>query len=120
MQANRRKNVRYKVAVTAELELADETWTAETRDISAGGVSLILDREIKEGEKISVTLILTQDGIEDAREEPFQATAEVMWTAPTDAGPWIAGFRWNELGQAQTRQLERFLKAAQPAEEKTD
>jgi len=116
VQPNRRQNIRYKVTVTAELLLGNETLTAETRDISVGGISLMLDREIKEGDSVVVTLILTQDGIEDAREKPFQTKAVVIWSAPTDAGTWIAGLRFGTLGQAQTRQLERFLKAAQTAE----
>jgi c-di-GMP-binding flagellar brake protein YcgR len=99
------------VAVTVEVDITDDTWVGETRDVSAEGVSLVLDREVNEGEKVGVTLILTQDGIEDAKEEPFQSQAEVVWSAPTAAGPWMAGLRFKKLGERQVHQLERFLKA---------
>lgn len=111
VQTNRRKSIRYRAAVIAEIDITDDTWVGETRDVSVDGASIVLDREIKEGEKVGVTLILTQDGIADAREEPFQTQADVIWSAPTDAGPWIAGLRFKNLGQRQSRQLERFLKA---------
>jgi c-di-GMP-binding flagellar brake protein YcgR len=108
---NRRRSIRYRVAVTIEVDITDDTWVGETRDISAEGVSLVLDREVNEGEIVGVTLIVTQDGIEDAKEEPFQSQAEVVWSAPTAAGPWMAGLRFRRLGEHQARQLERFLKA---------
>jgi c-di-GMP-binding flagellar brake protein YcgR len=117
VQPNRRKSARHLVAVTAEIDIADDTWVCETRDISAGGVSLALDHGLKEGENVELTLILTQDGIEDPQQEPFQARAEVIWSATNDSGKWIAGLRFLKLGQPQSRQLERFLKAFPRQEE---
>lgn len=108
---NRRKHRRYEAAVAAEVELDGETLEGETRDISIGGVSVLVDEPLDEGVNIAITLILTEDGIESAHEEAFTAKALVMWTAPTDQGGCLAGLRFSGLGAAETGRLNRFLAA---------
>ena len=113
---NRRAHVRFQVAVAAEIIRDGETLTAETRDISAGGVAVLLAQALPEGETIELMLILTQDGIEDASEEPFEARAHVMWSAPTEDGPTMIGLRFANLPPAQRQRLERFLVVVHGAE----
>lgn len=108
---NRRKFKRYEAAVAAEIELDGEVLEGETRDISTGGVSVLIDQPIDEGVSLSVTLILTEDGIESAQEDSFSASARVMWTAPTDQGACLAGLRFSGLDAAGTGRLNRFLAA---------
>lgn len=110
-QEGRRKYTRYPVEIAAELEIANEIWMCETHDISLGGLSIFVDCDIKENQKVNLTLILTQDGIEDAREQPFEAKAEIVWKKPSDKGAWIAGLRFVNLGDAKSRHLQRFLAA---------
>jgi c-di-GMP-binding flagellar brake protein YcgR len=104
---NRRQHIRYSVAVAAELMLEGDTCAGETRDISMGGVSVSVDREIKENSSVELALILTQDGIE----EPFETKADVMWNAPSDSGSWMIGLRFSGLGKAHADQLQRFIDA---------
>ena len=111
MPENRRKHIRYKVAVTAELAIDGDTYAAETRDISMGGVSICIDREIKENSSIELALLLTQDGIEDPDDEPFETEAQVIWNAPTDTGAWMVGLRFANLAQEHTNHLQRFITA---------
>ena len=111
MTENRRKHIRYNVAVAAELMLDGDTCAGETRDISMGGVSVAVDRKIKENSSIELALILTQDGIEDPDEEPFETKADVMWNAPSDSGAWMIGLRFSNLGKAHANQLQRFIDA---------
>jgi c-di-GMP-binding flagellar brake protein YcgR len=108
---NRRQHVRYNLAIAAEIALDDETLTAETRDISAGGVSVLLNRPLQEGSSISLALILMQDGIEDPSEEPFETQAGVMWAAPTEGGGAMMGLRFTKVAPDQRKRLERFLAA---------
>jgi c-di-GMP-binding flagellar brake protein YcgR len=108
---NRRKHVRFSLAIAAEIAIGDETLTAETRDISAGGVSVILSEPLAEGGTIALSLILTQDGIEDPREEPFETSASVMWSAPTENGDSMMGLRFAKVSPEQGKRLERFLAA---------
>lgn len=111
MPENRRKHIRYNVAVAAEVMLDGDTCSGETRDISIGGVSVSIDREIKEKSTVELALILTQDGIEDPDEEPFETKADVMWNAPSDSGSWMIGLRFADLGKANADQLQRFIDA---------
>jgi c-di-GMP-binding flagellar brake protein YcgR len=112
---NRRAHVRFRAAVAAEIIRGDETLTAETRDISAGGVAVLLPEPLREGSRVSLLLILTQDGIEDANEEPFEAAASVMWSAPTESGHVMVGLRFVNVAPTQRQRLERFLSALHSA-----
>ncbi|AKF03304.1 PilZ domain-containing protein [Sandaracinus amylolyticus] len=114
MSAENRKHRRYAVELAAEVEIRGETIVASTQNVSAGGVGLVVDREVKEGSELAVTLFLTQDGIEDPDESPFEAKAIVAWTAVQDAGTWIAGVRFAKVSAAQSAQLERFLGKLDP------
>jgi len=108
---NRRQHTRYSIAVQAEVTVDGDTCMGETRDISLGGVSVSIDREVAEKASVELALILTQDGIEDPDEEPFETEAAVMWNAPTDGGEWMLGLRFAGLGKEKTDHLQRFLAA---------
>ena len=83
----------------------------ETRDVSSGGAKVQLDDAIEEGSSVALTLILTEDGIEDPNEDPFETEATVMWAAPTDTGGAMVGLRFGEMAGEQGRRLTRFLGA---------
>lgn len=109
MSVENRKHERYAAALQAEVTLGFETLGAATENISAGGVALILDAPIDEGKQLDVTLILTQDGIEDPFEEPFDIRGVVAWCGPRDDGAHTVGLRFVQPSDAQRARLERFL-----------
>ena len=82
-----------------------------TRDISTGGIKVMLEATLEEGSALGVTLILTQDGIEDPNEDPFEVEAMVMWAAPTDEGGAMMGLRFSGVTPDQKARLTRFLAA---------
>ena len=84
---------------------------AETRDVSSGGVKVEIEGSVEEGSQIGLTLILTEDGIEDPNQDPFEGPATVMWTAPTDGGATMAGLRFGDLAADQSNRLTNFLAA---------
>jgi c-di-GMP-binding flagellar brake protein YcgR len=109
--ADKRGHVRYPVAVAAEIELDGEVFEGETRDISLGGVSVLVDEVLDEGTHLELTLMLIEDGIQSAVEEAITTRAEVMWTAPTDGGACMAGLRFGTLDPTLGQRLQRFLTA---------
>jgi c-di-GMP-binding flagellar brake protein YcgR len=106
---NRRKHTRFAVAIAAELELRGETLEAETHDVSEGGASVLLDKELPDGSSLTLTLILTQDGIEDPDQPPFVGPASVMWSATTDDGQTLHGLRFAQLSSEARARLAQFL-----------
>ena len=110
---NRRKHSRFAVAIAAELEAGGQTVEAETRDLSEGGVSVLIDGSLaeanKEGSTLTLTLILTQDGVEDPHQSPFVGPASVMWSAPTDSGQVLLGLRFAKLSADAQVRLREFL-----------
>jgi c-di-GMP-binding flagellar brake protein YcgR len=111
MSTEHRRHPRYSVEVAAEVTLGARTFAAATQNISEGGVALLLDQALEEGAEIRLALFLTQDGIEDPDEAPFEARAFVAWTAPSDDGTHVAGVRFGAVSAAQRKQLARFLAA---------
>jgi c-di-GMP-binding flagellar brake protein YcgR len=108
---NRRRHTRFGLALAAEVEIDGHTLSGETRDLSEGGVSVILERTVPEQSEIALTLILTEDGIEDADEDPFTTRASVIWAAPTDDGQCMLGLRFAAVAQPELARLKRFLAA---------
>ncbi len=111
MSSDKRVHRRYAVEVAAEVDVGADVLVASTMNVSNGGVGLSLDRPLEEGKTVGVMLFLTQDGIEDPDEEPFEAQAEVMWATEQEAGRYIAGVRFGTLDRSQEEQLQRFLVA---------
>jgi len=111
MSADKRTAQRYPVEVAAEVELDGQVLVAATQNISNGGVGLVLDRPLAEGTRLELMLFLTQDGIEDPDEEPFETPGTVRWAAEQEAGKHIAGVRFEAVDDAQRAQLERFVAA---------
>jgi c-di-GMP-binding flagellar brake protein YcgR len=111
MDDNRRKYARFDVALAAEVEVSGDTVTGETRDLSEGGVAVILGGPLQEGGAVHLALILTQDGIEDANEEPFETRATVVWAAPTEDGRAMMGLRFSQVAASEALRLKRFLNA---------
>ncbi len=111
MTVDHRQHHRYPVEVAAEVTLGSRTLVASTQNISEGGVGLLVDEPLREGAQLALTLFLTQDGIEDPDEEPFETRAQVAWAAPQDEGMHVAGVRFEGLSGAQRAQLARFLAA---------
>lgn len=108
---NRRNYARYPVAVAAEIEIDGVVCEGETRDISMGGVSVLVDEPLEEHAHVALTLLLIEDGIESAIEEAVTTAAEVMWIAPTDDGACMAGLRFGKLDATDSQRLQRFLTA---------
>ena len=112
---NRRKHSRYAVAIGAEIDAGGAAFEGETRDLSEGGVSVLLPEQaatepgLAEGKSVTLTLILTQDGVEDPEETPFARQASVMWSAPTDDGRFQLGLRFTALSADARGRLQRFL-----------
>jgi c-di-GMP-binding flagellar brake protein YcgR len=88
-----------------------ETMVASTLDLSASGVGLVVDRAIMKDRMVTLVLFLTQDGIEDPDEEPFESKAKVMWLKKRDDGKFAVGVELSALAPAQKTRLERFLAA---------
>jgi c-di-GMP-binding flagellar brake protein YcgR len=114
LSVDARRHPRFPVELAAEVDVRGETVVASTQNLSRGGVRLVVDREMQEGAEIAVTLFLTQDGIEDPDETPFEAKAVVAWAAVQDAGTWIAGVRFEQVTPEQEKLLERFLTRLDP------
>lgn len=108
---NRRVHDRFNAEVAAEVEVDGDVYEGETRDVSTGGVRVLLNAAIEEGSAVLLTLILTEDGIEDPDEDPFEAEATVMWAAPSDTGGAMLGLRFGDVAGEQAKRLSRFLAA---------
>ncbi len=111
MSAEKRTATRYTVEVAAEVDVDGQVLVAAAENISVGGAGLVLDRPVAEGTQLGVMLFLTQDGIEDPDEEPFEAQATIRWAVEKDGGRHVVGVRFEAVNAAQQAQLQRFVAA---------
>ena len=112
MSDNRRKDPRYDLSITAEVQVGEDLLEGQTKNMSASGVSVEVDQELEDGVQVSLTLLLTQGGIEDPNTDPLDVAATVMWCAPKEDGGAVAGLRFEELNQAQKERLAALLESA--------
>ena len=107
----RRGRLRHRVEVSCELTVLGEVAHAETRNLSTGGASVTLFREVRVDDVVTVCLFLTQDGIEDPECDPFECTASVRWTQPAGKALTV-GLQFLAPSEEQRQLLRDFLAAA--------
>ena len=112
---NRRKHQRFRAAVAAEIEIDGELYEGETRDLSSAGASLLLRAPLVEGMQISLTLFLTEDGIEAPDEDALVLQAQVMWVSEPKRGVVLSGVRFVTPGAPEEQRLARMLSALPPS-----
>jgi c-di-GMP-binding flagellar brake protein YcgR len=111
---NRRKHQRFQAAVAAEVEIGAELYEGETRDLSRGGASVWMRAPLSDGMQISLTLFLTEDGIESPDEESLTLQAHVVWLSSEKQGAVLAGLRFETPSEADAQRLENLLAALEP------
>ena len=110
MSIDKRAHIRFPVEVAGEIELGGERVDVSTQNLSRGGVALVLEPAVEEGRTLHLSLFLTQDGIEDPDEDPFEAQGIIRWVAENDAGLKVVGIQFAPLTAEQKAHLERFLR----------
>ncbi len=82
------------------------------KNISSGGAAIVFERPLAEGEVLTVSFFLTEDGIEDPDRPPFECAASVRWSKPVGARGFEAGLQFLSPSSDQREQLKDFLKRA--------
>lgn len=100
---------RLSIRLGAEIRLGELTLTGTTRDISAGGVCVELDREIEDGTSLEVTLFVVEDDIESADQRTLSITGRVQWSAEGDRG-YSHGLKFVDPDTAKLAALGAALK----------
>ncbi len=109
MSTEQRKFQRIPVELAGEMLVNGEHVAVATNNLSEGGVGLLLESEMADGTTFELTLFLTQDGIEDPDEEPFESKCVVRWTGQRDDGMFMVGVQFEGLDATRKAQLDRFL-----------
>ena len=109
MPHTQRAHKRFELHLSAEVSAGARTFTAVTRNLSAGGCCLESAHPLSENAELGVNLFLVVDGVEDERMPPLAARGTVQWVAETDDAHFAAGIKFVGLNPAQTQWLEQFL-----------
>jgi hypothetical protein len=110
----KRREPRFKVSLSAEIERPGRTVTAETRNMSLSGANLVCHHPFKEGESFGIGLFLVVDDVEDPTKPPLQCRAKVAWVAELEDHSYSAGVQFEDMTPEQKAWLERFLKEVGP------
>jgi hypothetical protein len=110
MAHRERAHRRYDVHLSAELRTPFGLETAMTRNVSVGGAAIDLPHDVlKEGQKLTLSLFLVVEGVEDASKPPLAVGAEVQWVGEGDSGNYTAGLKFTDITTEQKAWLEKFL-----------
>ena len=110
----RREHPRFDLDVSAELLLGDDRVPCRTKNLSMGGVGLVLRQKIAEHIQVVANLFVIEDGIEDATTPSINMQSVVVWVAEVDAGHWEAGLRFAQMSDEQRNMLAHFLQRLEP------
>lgn len=95
--------------MSAEIRTARSVFTATTRDLSEGGAGINCDRQLAEGEEITVGLFLVLDDVE-ADSPPLWVRGRVAWARPVEDRRFAAGIRFEVISDEQRAWLRQVLK----------
>jgi hypothetical protein len=86
-----------------------------TRNLSAHGVCVEIDRPVPEGTAVALRLYLVEDDVEAERARGLDLEATVQWTAESDRGHAV-GLKFVKMTDEQSRALANAVRAtAAPA-----
>jgi hypothetical protein len=105
----KRQHARYPIRISCELTIAGETLHAETKNLSSGGAAIYFGRPLTVGEVVTVSLFLTQDGIQDPDRATFECAASIRWAKPAGARGHEAGMQFLAPSSEQRVLLQDFL-----------
>lgn len=111
-QSKQRQDNRYPVRISCELTISGQTLHAETKNVSTGGAAILFARPLTVGEVVTVSLFLTQDGIEDPDRDPFECAASIRWSKPAGDRMHEAGLQFLSPSAQQRELLSDFLRHA--------
>jgi Tfp pilus assembly protein PilZ len=77
---------------------------AHTKDISAGGICLITDRELEETKLFRLNFFLPDEA------EPVELYGKVVWSRPAGEHHYESGVSFWKVDSVTTERLESFLK----------
>lgn len=110
MTTPRDRAPRFDVRLSAELRVEGRVITGTTRNLSSGGVCLEIDRPMKEGALIRLTLFMVEDDVESEGARGLELMGTVQWSAEADRGHAI-GVKFGNLNSAQSAALANAVKA---------
>ncbi len=74
-----------------------------TKDISTGGIRVVLKDKLEEGTLVSLRLVLPDTG------RDVTCFAQVAWTAPAGADEFETGFAFMDISNQETNILQEFI-----------
>ncbi|MBW1756883.1 MAG: PilZ domain-containing protein [Deltaproteobacteria bacterium] len=105
-----RQHDRYLVRISCELTISGQTLHAEMKNLSTGGAAIVVTQPLTVGEVVTVSFFLTQDGIEDAKRQPFEGAASIRWLKPAGDRMHEAGLQFLSPSKQQRELVGDFLR----------
>ena len=102
---DRRATVRYPSSLLSSLHTVarktEDSWSAAIRDVSAGGLGLLVRRRFERGTLLAV------EPVEPPAEAPTLLLAQVIHATAQPEGRWLLGCKLvRELSQSEVRALQ--------------
>lgn len=105
----RRQHPRIPVSIAVVLYCGPEIFSARARDVSLGGMGLVLPRPLERGALVTVSFFLVRDqAVVEPSTERLSLAGEIVWAARS-AGGFDTGIRFSSANEAMLGRLSLFL-----------
>jgi hypothetical protein len=105
---NRRQHPRFAISLSVEIFTGQDAVPAVAKNLSQGGLGVVLGGPLTQGAQVGLSLFLCEDGIEDERTAPANMRGEVCWCTPAPGG-FAAGLRFLQPQPEHLTQIQAFL-----------
>ena len=107
MNEEQREHPRYAIALACELSLDGRLLRGQTKDLSRGGISLLLDDPVPVSSAADLSIALVFEN--DSFSEPLHVKAVIVWC--TKLGPrWQIGAKFAKVTRETRTYLDLFLR----------
>ena len=106
--AEPRAHPRYAVEIDAEVRWGGESIPARTRNVSRGGLAVLLSRPVPVGADVTLAISLVFD--EQAMSEPLPLHGRVVWCTPVAEDRFQLGATFIGLRGEQRQYIDMFLR----------
>jgi c-di-GMP-binding flagellar brake protein YcgR len=105
----RREHPRIPVSISVVIYHEQEPIVARSKNLSLGGMAIVLDRRIEEGARVEVSFHLVLDGKVDLTTPRIRLEGTIIWAIPTAEGACDHGIRFSKLRAEDLTTLQTFI-----------
>lgn len=112
----RREHRRFPVTVAVEFKTENGWFWGKALDMSVSGLGVAVDEMLEPGKEVGLILYLWERDSEPDQTRPLSLGGRVAWYELLPDGSHRAGVQFEDLGEAEQRELQHFVNRLEQAQ----